>query len=340
MKRHKTSRSFILLALWAVTLLTGGCGAIYEESDCTESATTFTFTYTMNLKHSDAFDWSVKSVHVLMFDTDGVLRYKWRLPKADLNGGNSLSVNVRPGDYDVLTWAGDYHLSAVVNDGTIGETHLEDFHLFVNRKEEGHINESIEDFFHCLRRVHLPYASPKNPHQENFDLTKDTNSVNIVLQQLSGDPVDMKELDITVTDANGWLSHDNNLREDMTLTYHPWHLTSGSVELEKTKGLPTTRDSSLGAMVGNFTVSRLMTTSNPMVTVRRKDGTKVFSVPLVDYALLVKGKYDDGMPDQEYLDRQDEYNMTFFLDENLNWLSTEIIINDWRVVPFDVDVEE
>ena len=38
------------------------------------------------------------------------------------------------------------------------------------------------------------------------------------------------------------------------------------------------------------------------------------------------------MSDQEYLDRQDEYNMTFFLDENNRWLATTIIINSWRVV--------
>jgi hypothetical protein len=38
------------------------------------------------------------------------------------------------------------------------------------------------------------------------------------------------------------------------------------------------------------------------------------------------------MEDQEYLDRQDEYNMTFFLDESGNWISSSIIVNSWRVV--------
>ena len=37
------------------------------------------------------------------------------------------------------------------------------------------------------------------------------------------------------------------------------------------------------------------------------------------------------MTQQEYLDRQDEYNMTFFLDENMKWINTSIIINDWVV---------
>jgi hypothetical protein len=32
------------------------------------------------------------------------------------------------------------------------------------------------------------------------------------------------------------------------------------------------------------------------------------------------------MSDQEYLDRQDEYSMTFFLDEG-EWVSSYILIN-------------
>ena len=31
------------------------------------------------------------------------------------------------------------------------------------------------------------------------------------------------------------------------------------------------------------------------------------------------------------IDRQDEYNMTFFLDESMKWINTRIIINDWVV---------
>lgn len=335
MKRNIFKRSIGALGFCAIAAVTTGCGAIYEESDCVESATTLQFTYTMNLKHSDAFDWAVKSVHVLMFDEEGLLRYQWKMPKSALVGGNKLPITVEPGVYDILAWAGEYHLSAVVPNGEIGKTRLEEYTLFVNRLEGGIINEDIEDFFHCLRRVHLPYSSPKNPHNEILDLTKNTNSVNIVLQQLSGDPVDMKEFSITINDENGWLEHDNTFKKDVRLTYHPWHVSSGSVDISRSPNKAT-----LGAMVGNMTVSRLMPATQPRVTVTRRDGTKVFSIPLIDYALLVKGKYDESMPDQEYLDRQDEYNMTFFLDENNNWINTEIIINDWKVVPFDVDLDE
>jgi len=64
--------------------------------------------------------------------------------------------------------------------------------------------------------------------------------------------------------------------------------------------------------------------------VRNKAGERVFTVPLIDYILLVKGKYNEDMSDQEYLDRQDTYDMTFFI-VNGRWASAYIYINSWRV---------
>jgi hypothetical protein len=63
----------------------------------------------------------------------------------------------------------------------------------------------------------------------------------------------------------------------------------------------------------------------------------VCRIPLADYALLVKGNYRKEMSDQEYLDRQDEYTMTFFLDEG-EWVSSVIYINSWRVVLNDTEL--
>ena len=81
-----------------------------------------------------------------------------------------------------------------------------------------------------------------------------------------------------------------------------------------------------------LTVGRLMADMEPVLTVTNDKGEKVLSIPLVDYALMVKGHYNRDMSDQEYLDRQDEYNLTFFLDENNQWMSAYIYINSWKVV--------
>ena len=56
-------------------------------------------------------------------------------------------------------------------------------------------------------------------------------------------------------------------------------------------------------------------------------------IPLIDYLLLIKGHYGN-MGDQEYLDRQDDYSILFFLDHGKNWyIAGGIYINSWAVVP-------
>ena len=81
-----------------------------------------------------------------------------------------------------------------------------------------------------------------------------------------------------------------------------------------------------------------MTDHRPILTISNKAGETVLSIPLIDYCLLVKGNYNRNMSDQEYLDRQDEYNMTFFLDENDRWVNSTIYINSWKVVLGSIEV--
>ena len=76
-----------------------------------------------------------------------------------------------------------------------------------------------------------------------------------------------------------------------------------------------------------------VTSHNPRLTVTNSHTDEiVFSIPLKDYCLMVKGFYNRDMADQEYLDRQDEYNMVFFLDDGMRWISSYIYINSWKVV--------
>ena len=96
--------------------------------------------------------------------------------------------------------------------------------------------------------------------------------------------------------------------------------------------LPDTR-SVFSAAIAELTVPRLVKGQQTRLTVTNKEtGKTVFSIPLIDYALLVKGFYNKDMDDQEYLDRQDEYDMVFFLDEGDRWLDTYIYINSWKIV--------
>ena len=87
------------------------------------------------------------------------------------------------------------------------------------------------------------------------------------------------------------------------------------------------------AAVAEFTVGRLMEDEDVRLEARRKsDGKLVFSINMIDMALLVKSANLRSMDDQEYLDRLDDYNFIFFLDSNLRWTQVQINILSWTVV--------
>lgn len=79
------------------------------------------------------------------------------------------------------------------------------------------------------------------------------------------------------------------------------------------------------------------------LTITNRNGETVARIPVIDYALLAKDYYEEEygrtMTDQEFLDREDDYVMTFFLDEDHLWISSYILIHSWRVVVSNVEIE-
>ena len=169
---------------------------------------------------------------------------------------------------------------------------------------------------------------------QSSDPTSGTASISLRgAQQMDGVTVDVDNFEFTITDDNGLMNYDNKLLKDETLTYYPYYRAQGSTDMD-TKGARAegdTEDSNISVAIAQITVGRLMVDQNPRLSITNKDtGETVLSIPLVKYLLLTEAEGHD-MTQQEYLDRQDEYNMTFFLDENMKWINTSIIINDWVV---------
>lgn len=348
--------SAIATAAIAMTTLTG-CHSIFEDSDCVESYNLVTLTYDYNMKRADAFANEVDCVSLLAFDSKtGLLVSRIDRKQSELEGGNTVELSVVPGEYDILVWAGDPDRSFEIDGGEIGRSTLADFHarLKADFSTAGNmdINEDLGPLFHGLTHISLPYASPSRPNKFTIGLTKDTNVIRVVLQNINGEFVNHEDFTFTITDCNSWLNADNTLRDALTsVCYHPWRLISGAVDVNTNPVDPSTGRSAdlsengiisrsvFGASLAEFTLSRLFVDNNPRLHVADRSGKTILDVSIRDYALLVKGFYHEAMSDQEYLDRQDEYNMTFFLDDGNRWLSAVIIINDWRIVRYEGSLE-
>lgn len=357
MKPYIRIQHFLTAALAAVAaLLTVSCDKVLfdDEGDC-DVVYRLRFRYDWNMKYADAFPHEVKSVNLYAFDSEGKLIWQTvesgsRLAAEDY----SITLPLPAGSYSLLAWCGvDGGESFTIPEVRTGDT-PESLHCRLNRTstDAGAVSaDDLHHLFHGTLDVDLPANDDGGEYTYTMGLKKDTNVFRIVLQHLSGKDIDADDFTFRIEDHNGWLNHDNTLRDDEKITYHAWDTYSGTagVDLPAEQALAPADDSraitEVKVAVAELTTSRLTVRDGasppkPMLIIRKADGGDLVArIPVTDYALLVKGNYHRPMDDQEYLDRQDEYNMTFFLDDNLDWISTSVIINSWRVVlnPSDID---
>ena len=356
---------YAIASVLSLALLTSCDSAIYDgEGDC-DVTYRLRFRYDMNMKFADAFSHEVKSVHLYVFSPEGKLVWQTIDDSEALSQeGYEIILPLQPGDYKLMAWCGlDNGESFYVQEIAEGDTR-DPLHCKLNRKshpEDGAISDTdLHPLFHGTLDVNLPESIDGGDFVYTMYLTKDTNVFRIVLQHLSGEDIEVEDFSFKIEDNNGWLNHDNSLLDDENVIYHAWSKYSGSAGVdapeaqlsvvscqssgENTENGKRETENGTRAItnvkvaIAELTVSRLVQRdwtkhAKPMLTIRKtSDNEVVARIPIIDYALLVKGNYNREMSDQEYLDRQDEYNMTFFLDENNHWLSTTVIINSWRVV--------
>ena len=322
---------------------------VYDDlSGCTDCTPTYTvrFTHTMNMSYADAFAHYVQSVTLCAFTSDGVLAYTQTAPADTLLAyDQSMDVADMPrGTYTLVAWAEGEEATADCYTRptlTVGSTTIDELTCLLNRSYDSdgnaYIDHDLTPLFHgMVENADLTELDYDGDRLVEVDLTKDTNVVRVVLQHLSGEDIDVDDFIFRITDSNGWLDYDNSLLADEELSYHPWSTYSGTASV----GTDDEDDDALTSVsvaIAELTVNRLTPDSDTRLTVYNAySGMRVLSIPVVDYALLVKGNYNSSLTDQEYLDRQDEYAMTFFLDESGSWINTVIYINSWRVVLQDI----
>lgn len=334
---------------WTLMLATIGvsmasCDAILDEDDVDCSVEyRVKFKYDKNMKFADAFANEVKSVTLYAFDEEGRFVYQ-RTEQGDMLGedGYTMPVEVEPGDYNLVTWGGlekeESFAVPVLTEGvsTIADLDCKMNRQYLSRATDGsaYVNEDLKPLFHGQVQKQS-FGRAATQEIVTIPLVKNTNNVRIVLQHLSGEAVDVSKFTFTIEDENGLMSYDNSLKDDEELTYYAWRTDSGTADMNPDGSRATM---AVSVAIAELTVGRLVEENKPILTITNDKGEKVLAIPLIDYALLVKGYYNREMSDQEYLDRQDEYNMTFFLDENDRWVSSSIIINSWKVVLADVDL--
>ena len=332
--------------MWLLMTATSCDKSFFEyEGDC-EVTHSIRFVYDMNLKWANAFPSEVKSVSLYVFDSNGLFLKEYQA-KGDALSDPEFRIQLDlPANkaYKFLAWCGldnedaGYESFRVIQP-VAGTTTLEEVDCILQSQEKTDNGEEISDLrlqflYHGYLEEYLEDNHDGTHYDYTIFLTKDTNHIRVMLQQASGN-LSAEDFELSLVAENGCLAWDNIPIGDTKIEYQPWNIEEDILGIGNSAG----DMKEYYGVIADLSTCRLMAprVNEIFLFVRKKkDGKLLFKVPLLQYSLSEKSYYElaygHKMSDQEFLDRQDEYTMTFFLDDNLNWLYVVIEILEWRVV--------
>ena len=338
--RNKLIRS----AVFAVCICGfSGCSLVNEDLDECPANLSIRFVYDYNLKFSNAFPHEVKSVYVWAFDESGAFVWSGSASGEALKYEDfKIETPLSGGTYDFVSWCGlqnnkDFDLA------TYTPASKEELEVKLKTTETAgaYVSQShLPGLYHGIlaNETYTVDANKPSIQTITIPLMKDTNDIRVLLQKYDGSKIEESDFEVFMTIPDAWLAWNNSVMpEGPMVTYRPWEIQEGtaSVGEDPEEGTIT----SISSLLYDFSSSRLLADAKATLTVRRTaDNKDIIRVPIIEYFLMVKGHYEnaDGTPltDQQYLDRQDDYSILFFIDEKNEWyLGFGIYINSWAVVP-------
>lgn len=363
---QKSYRLFYLFLTLLLGSTLASCESLFEEEgDCTPKYR-ITFEYTKNLKWADAFANEVSSVNLYIFDSEGIFVKQYDAAGPELaQPGFAIEFDgneIKPGDYTMVAWCG------LVNDGesmqsftvpqpVAGQTKLEELICTLNTIEASQLKSRAEGdaepeyseadlnfLFHGMIEATLEDNHDGRTQELKISLTKDTNHITVILQQLDeGEDMIANNYDFSIVSADGRLAYNNDLLPyNPVVTYLPWSRVPLQMESLDNGGPEINQ-----GVMADITTSRIMASeqSSYLLTIKdNQDNDKVLAtIPVISYALLGKSyieshyNHNQPMTNQEFLDRMDEYTLTLFLRGD-RWVGLQVQILEWREVTFFEDI--
>lgn len=316
------------VSIAAITGFTSCDSVIYDDLEECRQGVELRFVYDYNMEFANAFPSQVDCLTVFFYDEEGNYITTRTENSEVLHDENyRMVMDLEPGKYHVIAYGGMYCDSSSFEWTSDPEsTPMENLQT---RLKPSCLTSPVGTNLHPLFYGVLELDVEKDLfayQPATVYMMKDTNNLRIVLQQNNGEPVNNQLFDFSITDDNTLMAWNNDVIPTQPVTYEPW--ARGNVVAG------TWDDTDQAVQVGFAEISfpRLVTSNQPMLTITRRDnGNTIIHIPLIKYLLLLKSENYKNMPAQEFLDRESRWSMIFFLDRNMVWLETRIVINGWVV---------
>ncbi|MDE5877595.1 MAG: FimB/Mfa2 family fimbrial subunit [Muribaculaceae bacterium] len=312
----------------ASVLALPSCESLYEDLDPCPQGLRVRFVYDYNMEFANAFTSQVDCLTVFLYDKDG----HWLATRTDATPEQLADENWRmdfdleAGHYTLLVYGGmKCKESSFSFTSDPAEIPLRDVRVRLNSNcLTSPVGTQLHPLFYG--RLDAEVREGGTDYNEvTVKMIKDTNNLRVLLQQASGAQISESDFDFRVVDNNTLMGWNNDVLPSPEVSYMPW--TRGNSSPGQ---LPNHDEASVAWAEMSF--PRLVTGLEPhLIVTNRENGDTTIDIPLNNYLLLLKSQEYSKMGAQEFLDRESRWSMLFFLDSDLRWIKTTIVINDWVV---------
>lgn len=314
----------------ALTILMPTSCDIYDDLPSCPHGVNLRLVFDYNMEFANAFPSKVDCYVLYIYDDQGnfVKSYSEEGDKL-CDEDYRLKVDLPHGKYHFVVYGGMTCSDASFSPVSVPAQGTKLSELQVKLHHQNLISDQpLHDLFHGDMDITVEGDLYRD---HTIHLMRNTNNIRVLLQQLDGAAVPMNEFSLCITDDNSLLDAANTPIPNGLLTYLPWK--AGVTDAKK-------RSESDDVNVGfaEFSTSRLCVQNENRLIVRRKaDNREILSIPLNKYLLLLKSERYEKMGSQEFLDRESDWSLIFFLDSGCRWINTHFVVNNWVVRLDNVD---
>lgn len=336
----------MMLVAPAVAGLSSCSGVVYDDLAPCPEGLQLRFIYDYNMEFANAFPSQVHCLTLFVYDEEGnYLKTITETSRERLSDENyRMTIDLPEGKYSLVAYGGmacdesSFHFVQTPTENS----KLTDLSVSLNSSI---MNRPVGTELHKLfyGRIETEVKKETMDYEEyTLPMMRDTNNLRIVLQQLDGESVDDRDFDYEVIDDNTLMAWNNDVTPVSPFSYLPW--TQGQVSL----GMNSFTGNEIKAAFAEFSLGRLIdpyagqngtkvgdnvtTPFNPTLHItRHSDGSDVINIPLINYLAMLKSESFHKMSTQEYLDRENQWSMIFFLDRHWKWVYVQIEVNAWTV---------
>ena len=333
-------RKYLVRVLMAALIPASGmlssCSLINEDLEECNQGVRLRFVYDYNMEFANAFPSQVDCLTLLIYDKDGNFVGSRTAAAPEISDENyRMNIDLPEGEYHFVAYGGmecDKSSFHFTDDASRSfPSKLENLEVAMN---QDCITSPKGTELHKLFYGNLDVAVPADAldyTSATLYMMRDTNEIKVLLQQINGEPVDDSAFTYTITADNTLFNYKNDLVPVGSTTFYPW--TRGEIEIgENQFGDPTSVASA------QFALSRLTMTDNITLTINlNKDGREVVRIPLIKYLIALRNEEYAYMGKQEYLDRENYWDLIFLLDSNYRWVKVSIIVNGSPVRVNDIE---